>query len=210
MFEPRATASPSLQAGQRGRSAITGAPRPPHAPALPEQTVAVLFVGNRLSLDDGVAPAAYDLIMDRFEPTGGAHLFDVGCLSMDMVSLFERFDAVLVVDAVDGTGKPAGTIVRYQPSDIARTGRAYASLHDLKLADLMNAVLLLGYTATCSCIGMQVADAEPDRMSEDLTPKVRAALPRLVETVAAELARLNAPLRDKTTGELWTKGGTTH
>ena len=38
------------------------------APAAdPSRRAAVFFVGNRLMMDDGVAPAAFDLMLDTFE-----------------------------------------------------------------------------------------------------------------------------------------------
>ena len=52
---------------------------------------------------------------------------------------------------------------------------------------------------------MQVENTEPSLLTEDLTPDVRAALPLLVEALAAELARLGHPLVDKQTGEPYVK-----
>ena len=75
------------------------------------------------------------------------------------------------------------------------------SLHDLRLVDLFDAAVLLGYDAEGICLGMQVKDTEPKILTEDLTPDVKANLPLLVETLAAELARLGSPLIDKATGK---------
>ena len=72
---------------------------------------------------------------------------------------------------------------------------ATASLHDLKLVDLFDAAALLGYEAEGLCLGMQVENPSPAVVTVGLTPKVDAALPLLVETVAGELARLGSPLR---------------
>lgn len=68
-----------------------------------ERTAAVFFVGNRLMLDDGVGPAAYDEILAGYDIPENVTLVDVGCMSLDMLPYVERYDVILTVDAVDGT-----------------------------------------------------------------------------------------------------------
>ena len=63
------------------------------------------------------------------------------------------------------------------------------------MVDLFDAAALLGYEAEGLCLGMQVENPSPAVVTVGLTPKVDAALPLLVETVAGELARLGSPLR---------------
>ena len=63
------------------------------------------------------------------------------------------------------------------------------SLHDLKLANLFDAADLLGYSSDGICLGMQVENAEPDQYVIGLTEPCAAALPLLIETIAAELHR---------------------
>ena len=58
-----------------------------------------------------------------------------------------------------------------------------------------------GYNAEGTCLGMQVENTEPALLTEDLTPAVRNALPLLVETLAAEVARLGVPFISKETGQ---------
>lgn len=157
------------------------------------RSIAVICVGNKLMLDDGVGPAAYEELCVRYDFPENVELFDVGCLSMDMLPCVRDFDVVITVDAVDGTGSEPGTVFRFEPDAMARRSGATASLHDLKLVDLFDAALLLGYEAEGLCLGMQVENPSPPAATIGLTPKVHAALPLLVETVAGELARLGSP-----------------
>ena len=163
--------------------------------------IAVFCVGNRLHLDDGVGPAVYDEVLERFEVPDEIELFDLGVLTMDMINYINTCDAVITVDAVEHSGEPVGTVLRGTPAELAPAQGANMSLHDLRLADLFDAAVLLGYDAEGVCLGMQVENTEPTYLTEDLTPDVRAALPLLVETLAAEVARLGAPFIDKQTGE---------
>lgn len=163
----------------------------------PSRTAAVFFVGNRLMMDDGVAPAAYDALLGAYDIPDNVLLFDVGCMALDMLPYVERCDLILTVDAVDGTGDAPGTVYRFEPDAMARHSGPEASLHDLKLVDLFDAASLMGYESEGFCLGMQVGNPSPSEFYVGLTPECEAALPLLVETVAAELARRGFPLAKK-------------
>lgn len=151
--------------------------------------IAVFFVGNRLMLDDGVAPAVYDELLEHYDLPDGVDFFDVGCMSLDMVTKVKDYDLLITVDAVDGTDSEPGTVFRYMPYDIDRGCGARTSLHDTKLADLFDAAALLGYEAEGLCYGMQVENMEPVDFTVGLTPRVAAKVDFLAETVRAELFR---------------------
>ena len=164
--------------------------------------IAVLCVGNRLMLDEGVGPAVYDELVRAYELPDSVMLRDVGCMGLDMLELVNACDYLVTVDALDGTGEPAGTVFEFAPEDAARHSGAMASLHDLKLVDLFDAAALLGYEAEGRCFGMQVANMSPAELTVGLTPTVYEALPRLVETVLACLVGRGVPVRVRATGEL--------
>ena len=68
----------------------------------------------------------------------------------------------------------------------------------MKLVDLFDAAMLLGYEANGLCLGMQVENPSPSELAIGLTPMVEKCLPLLVETLAGELERLGSPLTPKT------------
>lgn len=159
--------------------------------------IAVFFIGNRLMLDDGVGPAVYDEIVGAYDLPENVDLFDVGCMSLDMIEKVDDYDFLITVDAVDGTDAAPGTVFRYLPHDIARTAGARTSLHDTKLADLFDAASLLGYRAEGLCYGMQVENMEPVEFIEGLTPRVAERVPFLAESVIAELVRRGCAISRK-------------
>lgn len=161
--------------------------------------VAVFCVGNRLHLDDGLAGVVYDEVLERFDVPEGVELFDLGVLTMDMINYVDGCDAIITVDAIEYSGEPVGTVLRGAPHDLMRSQGKILSMHDLRLADLFDAAILLDYHCEGVCLGVQVENTQPEILVEDLTPKVRAAVPLLIETLAAELARLGYPLIDKAT-----------
>ncbi len=151
--------------------------------------IAVFFVGNRLMLDDGLGPAVYDAILETYAVPDNVDLFDVGCMSLDMVQKVADYDLLITVDAVEGTDAEPGTVFRFLPEEMARASGARTSLHDLKLADLFEAASLLGYTAEGLCFGMQVDNMDPIEFVIGLTPRVAERVDFLAETVIAELVR---------------------
>lgn len=151
--------------------------------------IAVICVGNRLMLDDGIGPAVYDELNEHYRFPENVHLFDAGCMTMDLLPVVRDFDYVMTVDAVDGTGEAPGTVFRFKAEDIAGHG-VMQSLHDMRLIDLINAAAMLGYDADGICFGMQVENMNPATLIEGLTPQVNAALPLLRDTVLADLVRL--------------------
>ena len=159
------------------------------------RSIAGFCGGNKRMLDDGVGPAVYEELLKRYEIPDNVELFDLGCLTLNMIERVREYDVIITVDAVDGTDAEPGTVFRFEPDAMARHSGANASLHDLKLVDLFDAATLLGYEAEGLCLGMQVENPSPAVVTVGLTPKVDAALPLLVETVAGELARLGSPLR---------------
>lgn len=163
--------------------------------------IAVFCVGNRLMLDEGLGPAVYDELAAYAMPDD-VTLFDVGCMGMDMLGHVDAYDYLITVDALDGTGEPAGTVFEFAPEDAARHSGAMASLHDLKLIDLFDAATLMGYSAEGRCFGMQVENMSPAELTVGLTPPVYEALPKLVDTVLACLVNNGVPVRLKATGEL--------
>ena len=170
---------------------------PERSDSAPQRRAAVFFVGNKLKLDDGIGPAAYDLFLETYVVGPEVELFDVGCMSLDMIRFVEKCDFILTVDAVDGSGHPAGTVFRFSPDDMARTSGPRDSLHDLKLADLFDAALLLGYECDGWCVGMQVENMVPAELVIGLTPPCNDALPLLVDAAAAELDRRGFPVSRK-------------
>lgn len=159
--------------------------------------IAVFCVGNRLMLDDGIGPAVYDELVEHYEIPENVDLYDLGCMTMKLISKVNDYDLIITVDAVDSTDAEPGTVFRYQPDDLARTTSAMASLHELKLVDLFDAAQLLGYSCEGICYGMQIENMSPAELTEGLTPKVYDRLSFLTESVVAELDRRGAKLVPK-------------
>jgi hydrogenase maturation protease len=149
------------------------------------ERIIVMGVGNPLMHDEGVGVRVIEELMSGFSFPDNVEIIDAGTMGMAILNLFQRCDYMLVVDAIDGTGEPAGTVVSLSPEDLA-PNQILHSLHDLRLVDVLQAAELIGATPQADCIGVQIADMT--EVAIGLTPAVERAVPAAVEAVLSILA----------------------
>ena len=99
---------------------------------MPAERVTVMGVGNPLMRDEGVGVRVAEVLMSAFAWPDNVTVLDAGTMGMGILNLFRDADYMLVVDAVDGTGEPPGTVVRLSAEDIA-PNQVMHSLHDVRL-----------------------------------------------------------------------------
>ena len=90
--------------------------------------IGVFCVGNKLMLDDGLGTAVYEELVERYEIPENVELFDLGCLSLDMIERVREFDVIITVDAVDGTDAEPGTVFRFEPDAMAPVSYTHLTL----------------------------------------------------------------------------------
>ena len=147
--------------------------------------IAVLCLGNPLAGDDGVGIRVGEWLIEHYLFPEGVDVIDAGVMGMALLPHFADHDLVLTVDAVEGTGTSPGTVLRFQPDDVA-TYQGGAGAHDMRFSDVLQAAVLLGHQVQGTCVGVQVASLEP---GGPLAPEVEAAVPLAGETAVAILVR---------------------
>lgn len=166
------------------------------------EKVAIFCVGNKLLLDDGLGPVIYEELTRSYVFPKNIEIFDVGCMGLDMIGYVDSCDYIIVIDAIDGTGSPAGTVFEFGPDDMVRHAGATASVHELTLTDLFDSAALLGYECDGKCFGMQVSNIAPAEVTVALTRPVYEAIPLLVDAVLADLYKHGFALTEKATGNV--------
>ena len=102
----------------------------------------VLALGNPIRSDDGVGIAALRCLEGDPRVSREVHLLEGGTKGLELVSYTAGISRLLVLDAVD-VGAVAGTVVCIQGTELGSlAGRG--NVHDLALADILNALRLLG------------------------------------------------------------------
>ena len=147
-------------------------------------------------MDDGVGPRVAQELTRRYSFPENVEVLDRATMGMALLSDLKRFDIILLVDAVDATGKPPGTVVTFLPEDIAPY-EAFHGAHDTRFIDVLDAASLLGYNPEGHCLGVQVQNMNPADYEIGLTPSVQAALPLLVESVLGFLDRFGVKVEKR-------------
>ncbi|MDO8987020.1 MAG: HyaD/HybD family hydrogenase maturation endopeptidase [Coriobacteriia bacterium] len=151
------------------------------------ERILVLGIGNILMKDEGVGCRVVEELFARYEFPDNVDIEDSGTMGMMILNLLRQYDFVLIVDAVNGTGYPGGSVVRLAPEDIANN-QVMHSLHDLRFVDVLQAAELIGIRPEGHVIGIQVEDMEPAELTIGLSEPVEAALDTAIDAVLTVLA----------------------
>lgn len=163
----------------------------------------VLGLGNVLCGDDGLGAVAVHLVDRLFQPPPGVLLLDGGTLGLSLLPQLEQAHEAILVDAVR-TDAPAGSLVRLEGDDVAPAVAARLSVHQVGVADLLDAARWRGwYPSRLILLGLVPQSLD---LGVGRTPAIEAALPLLVDRIVAEAAGLGHVLLPRTNDEMARRG----
>jgi len=144
----------------------------------------VLALGNPIRSDDGVALAALQCLEEDPRVPASVDLMEGGTKGLELVSYISGISRLLVLDAVE-VGAAAGTIVCLRSTELCSLP-GKGNVHDLALADILNALRLLGQEPQETVLlGVQPGTTELDT---SMSQSVEASVPFLVEAAVAQLS----------------------
>jgi len=161
---------------------------PAHAIAEPGSGgVLVLGLGNVLLGDDGIGAAAVDRLERDYCIPAEVRLVEGGTLGLSLLDEIAQARHLVLVDAV-ATDDPPGTLVRLDGGDVMDAVRERLSVHQVGVADLLNAARLIGcYPASVVLLGLVPGSIG---LGVGRTRAVGAALDTLVSAVVREVQTL--------------------
>jgi hydrogenase maturation protease len=150
----------------------------------------ILGLGNELLTDDGVGIHAIRELAQC--PPPRAELVEVGTRALDALGLLERSDAVIAIDAVMAEGTP-GSVYRFDVQEAQET-RGPTSPHSIGIVEALRLL------PESSRPRVTVIGVEPERMDVgmELSPRVREALPRVIELATAVARQLSTAGAERT------------
>ncbi|MDH3402188.1 MAG: hydrogenase maturation protease [Acidobacteriota bacterium] len=152
-----------------------------------EGSLLVLGLGNVLCGDDGLGVVAVHELERRYDLPAGVQAVDGGTLGLSLLTLFERRQDVVLVDAVRAEAPP-GSLVRLTGDDVAPAVRTRLSVHQIGVADLLDGLRLIdAYPRRLVLLGLVPETME---LGLERSAAVDANLPALVAAVAAEARAL--------------------
>ncbi|MBW2039742.1 MAG: HyaD/HybD family hydrogenase maturation endopeptidase [Deltaproteobacteria bacterium] len=145
----------------------------------------IIGVGNLILKDEGVGVHAVRELEGKELPPG-VEVIDGGTATMDLLSVIQEAERIIVIDALKAGGEP-GTIYRVIPDDLISESERPLSLHQVGLLEVLGTARQLGGHGEVVIIGV-----EPKEVSwgMELTPEVEVKVPKVIEAVFEELKGL--------------------
>ncbi len=152
--------------------------------------IVVIGVGNLLLKDEGVGIHIVRELQREALPAE-VEVRDGGVGGIDLLDVLERSPHALLVDAADMALEP-GTVRRFRPDEVqpgAEDAPRFSS-HDIGLLEVLKLAQALDRIPEEVIIfGIQPKEIA---WSTELSPEVRAAVPRVIEMVLREIERIRS------------------
>jgi hydrogenase maturation protease len=146
--------------------------------------VLILGLGNVLLGDDGVGPLALARLECDYHVPAEVRLVEGGTLGLALLGEITQAEHVILVDAV-ATGEPPGTLVRLDGEAVGDAVRDRLSVHQVGVADLLDAARLIGcYPRSVVLLGVV---PEAIGLGVERTAAVEGAFTALVSAIVREV-----------------------
>ncbi len=115
----------------------------------------VLGIGNILMGDDGLG-VRFAMAFERdYLLPPGVTVFDGGTGGLALLELIQGFASIIVIDAVNATGAPAGTILLFKDEELSEAKLpARPTAHQIGLVELLKTARFTGYAPSVRLIGV--------------------------------------------------------
>jgi len=145
----------------------------------------ILGVGNILLRDEGIGVRVIEYLQQQTLPEG-VELIDGGTAGADLIDVLADRETVIVVDAVR-SDKPAGTLLRFSPDDLALQQDNPLSLHDLDIPQTLAMTKMMNCAPkNVICFGVVPGSIAPGmELSEtlaDLVPQISQIILGLIHS----------------------------
>jgi hydrogenase maturation protease len=157
--------------------------------------IVLLGIGNVLMGDDAAGPTAVKLLEAGWEFSPEVEVIEGGTPGLDIASLVEGAEALLVVDAVRARGDPGEIRLLDEATLLGRAPGLSLSPHEPGLREALLTMELSGGRPR----RVRLVGIVPERIDVPvgLSAPVRAALPRLLSRVLEELRALGGDFRPR-------------
>jgi|SRR5208283_1461597 len=152
-------------------------------PSCFESDIVAVGIGNIVHTDDGAGVHALQMLRESGRVPAGVSLIEGGTLGLELVSYLQNAKRILFLDAVDANAQP-GSLLRLTREDLLSIKGGW-SVHQLGVADLLAALSLV--SDGCQDVLLLGVQPQSTDWGTELTPKVKRALPALVETALEHL-----------------------
>ena len=145
----------------------------------------VLGLGNPLRCDDGVGNRIAQ-VLQKVIHDPEVTVMETNAVGLGLLDFLPGYDRAIVIDAIQTLKGKAGQIHRLGLQDLTTSN--YSSMtHNIGLGTALELGTKLGLALPKEITILAIEVADVTTFSEDLTPKVKRAIPKVVELVLQEI-----------------------
>jgi hydrogenase maturation protease len=149
-----------------------------------KKRVLIAGIGNLLFTDEGIGVHIIRELSKENLPEE-VELTEIGTATFELTRLMDGKEKVIIVDAVISDESP-GTIYKFGPDDLKSSKRRFAtSLHQFGVLEALESAAQMGIRPEVLILGITPEDYQTP--STELTPKLRKAIPQIVEEILKEI-----------------------
>jgi hydrogenase maturation protease len=142
----------------------------------------IVGLGNPILSDDGAGIQASRRLHEVLTERKDVKVIEAYAGGLRLLDLLVGCQRAIIIDAMETRDCEPGTIRRFSPSDLKAT-RNVSSSHDTSLANALETARALGMKVPEEVIIFGIEAGVVDSFSEELSEKVAAAVPEVIEMV---------------------------
>ena len=148
----------------------------------------VLGIGNTILGDDGIGVHVAQGLAKEINDEN-IDVMDTSIDGLNLLELIVGYDRVIIIDAIMTEETKAGEIYRLRPENIGRLACSATSPHHLNLATTIEiGKRLFPQEIPGEVIIFAIGAQEVTEVTEEMTARVKEAIPRVINLVLEELS----------------------
>ncbi len=152
-----------------------------------QKRLLVLGVGNPLAGDDGVGIEVVRRLKKEKLP-GNVDIVEGYTLSFQLLNFFEKYDKVIIVDAVISDGK-SGRVRKIDLKDTNKSDFSVLTSHEFDIFRVLKILSLFKKTPEVVVIGIEVEKLDGLGLSSPVENSVNEAVKKIMEEIRHSLKR---------------------
>ena len=145
----------------------------------------ILGLGNPIRCDDGVGNRIAQVLQKEIH-NSKVTVMETNAFGLGLLDFLPGYNRAIIIDAVQTPKGKAGQIYRLSLQDLA-TSDYPSTTHNIDLGAVVELGTKLGLALPEDITILAIEVADVTTFSEDLTPKVKQAIPKVVELVLQEI-----------------------
>lgn len=150
----------------------------------------VLGIGNQILGDDGVGVHVAQELAKLIEEDEAITVEDASTSGLNLLDIIPGYDKVVIIDAIMTEEGEPGEIYRLRPEDFSKSVHLTMSMHDANLPTVLEiGNKLIPEEMPHEIVIFAIEVGEVQTFTEQMTIKVKEAVPKVLNLVLGELGK---------------------